>query len=379
METLKIILPALACAGCAYWIFALACIILYRQEAPPARPESQYPPISILKPVKGADRGFGENLKSFCTQDYPEYEVIVGTEDADDQAIQIAGQIGAETGGRVKVVVTGALPGPNRKVSLLEKMAQTARNDLVAVSDGDMRVDETYLKTIAAEYLEGAGMVTSLYRITGPVSAGSALESLAIATDFMPSVMVARVVEGGLSFGFGASMLFSRGALDEAGGWGPIAHYLADDYQLGKRLFDTGRSVRLSRYIMDLVPGREGLGDYLSRQLRWARTYRTSRPKGYLGYGVTHALTYGLAYLLAVPGPLSAALFAAIFVFRYGAAFAVYGKFIRKKSWLKWLVFLPVRDIAGFFVWAVSFAGNKVSWRGRVFKVGKGGIMEDKC
>ena len=377
METLKIIFLLLACAGCAYWILALACIILYRPGGPAVQPSGSSPPISILKPVKGADRGFEENLRSFCAQDYPEYEVVVGAEDEADPAIAVARKIAGEFAGRVKVIVTGALPGPNRKVSLLEKLAQAAKFDMIAMSDGDMRVDKTYLKTIAGEYTGGVGLVTSLYRITNPVSAGSALESLAISTDFIPSVMVARVVEGGLSFGFGASMLFSRVALEEAGGWGPVTQYLADDYQIGKRIFDTGRGVALSAYVMDIVPGKEGIGDYLSRQLRWARTYRTSRPKGYLGYGITHAITFGLAYLLIAPGAVSAGIFAAILVFRFGAALAVYGKFIGEKSRLKWLFLLPIRDVMGFFVWAVSFAGNKVRWRGRVFKVGKGGIMEN--
>src|SRR5208282_4641052 len=117
----------------------------------------------------------------------------------------------------------------NQKVVNLQGLVRESRYPLLAVSDSDMMVDGSYLSRIVAEFRQGKkkGMVTSLYKISSPSSLGSALESLSIALDFIPSVLVARRVEG-ITFGLGASMLLSREALCDIGGLGPVADYLAD-------------------------------------------------------------------------------------------------------------------------------------------------------
>ena len=112
---------------------------------------------------------------------------------------------------------------------------------MLALSDSDMVVDKDYLRRIVAEFQSGGktGIVTSLYKISSPESIGSALESLSIALDFIPSVLVARRLEG-VTFGLGASILVSKEALRDIGGFGALTDYLADDYQLGFRLWKKG-------------------------------------------------------------------------------------------------------------------------------------------
>ncbi len=369
---------ALIVAGGIYNLLALFCVMeFFGRKKDPSNETAPAIPVSILKPLRGMDPGFRENIESFCRQDYPEYEVLLGFGDADDGAIPAAIDI-AKTEKNVRVVISPHKRGVNRKIANLQGLLDEAKYPLIAISDSDMRVGPDYLGRIVNEYLKGeAGMVTSLYKISDPVSIGTALESLTLASDFIPSVLVARRLEG-VTFGLGASMLLSKEAIEEIGGLQAIADYLADDYQIGNRLWKKGHRIVISDCVIEDVAGSMVVSDYLLHQIRWARTYRASRPIGYLGYGITHILPFSLT-LLALRGPEAVALsfLGAVVALRFGLAYMMYARAIRRLKWLKWLFLLPVRDIFGFGIWLSSFAGKKVLWRGRYYLLLKGGKIEE--
>ncbi len=382
-EVVKIFLFACAAGGGSYTLFALFCVLRAgtNRKTPSLPPVKQFfPPVSILKPLKGADYGLKENLASFCSQDYPDYEVLLGVKSEEDGAFGVAREISRMFPERVRLMVGHEDLGANRKVSNLHRLSQSATHDLLAVSDSDMRVGRDYLKAIVSEYLENenTGLVTSLYRITTPTGLGAAFESLTIAMDFIPSVLVAQIVEGGINFGLGASMLFSREKFGQTGGFKAIADHLADDYQVGYRLSRAGHKVVLSKYVMEDMEGPMGFWQYLSHQLRWARTYRVSRPKGYIGYGITHFFVYGLLLSLFWPGTVAFSVLALAFFLRVLAGFAVNRKFISRAGWSFWffcLFLLPLKDIFSFVIWLLSFAGRKVTWRGEKYMVSATGEL----
>ena len=78
------------------------------------------------------------------------------------------------------------------------------------------------------------GLVTCLYRAAAE-SPAARLEALGIATEFAPSVLVARLL-GVAEFALGSTMALRAETLREIGGFEAIAGYLADDYQLGSRI-----------------------------------------------------------------------------------------------------------------------------------------------
>jgi ceramide glucosyltransferase len=372
-----IVLAVLVIAGVIYNLFAIYCVADFF-AARRRRPNSiSQPPVSILKPVKGLEPGFRENLDSFCRQDYPEYEVLIGFV-GDDEAISAARAIADDYPGKVRVVTTMEKIGVNEKVSNLKGLIEAARYSLVAISDSDMRVDAGYLRTIVAEYQsrDRVGLVTSPYRISRPSGAGAAFESLTIALDFVPSVLVARRLEG-ITFGLGASMLLSRDTLREIGGLEPIADYLADDYQLGNRIWQRGYNVLLSDYALEDIVGKMGILQFIIHQVRWVRTYRASRPKGFLGYGVTHLFFFACLFLLLEgPGTAGLVVVSGAAALRIFLAFLSCKLVIRRKDWLKWLPLLPVRDLLAFGIWAWSFAGRRVFWRGAYYQVQPGGKIK---
>jgi ceramide glucosyltransferase len=336
-------------------------------------------PVSIIKPLKGTDSELHENLQSFCTQDYPEYEVLLGFTESTDGAIPVAREIAtSHSDCTVRIVINQKILGVNEKVSNLYGLTEAASYPLIAMSDSDMRVDRYYLQRIVEEYQgnENVGLVTSLYKISNPTSVGAALESLTVALDFIPSVLVARCLEG-VTFGLGASMLLSKKALEDIGGFSVIANYLADDYQMGNRLWRKGYKIILSDYVIEDVVGSMSIAEYLVHQIRWARTYRACRPKGFVGYGITHIIPFSFLFLILHGLTISSlSILSAALVLRFSIAFVLHRKVIRSKQWLRWLVLLPVKDLLSFGIWVWSFLGRSVFWRGKYFKIIKGGKIE---
>ncbi len=378
VEVIKIALIFFVLAGSGY---AILSIFLVFQFFRPKKYDIKlsHVPVSIIKPLRGTDPELRENIQSFCRQDYPKYEVLLGFTESSDSAIIEATEIAESLPDRnIRIVVSSKDIGANRKVSNLQGLLEASKYPLLVVSDSDMRVGEDYLKRIVAEYQsdQRIGLVTCLYKITEPKSLGAAFESLNIALDFIPSVIVARRLEG-ITFGLGASMIVSKEALEGIGGFPALAEHLADDYQLGNRLWKKGFKIVLSDYVIEDVVGRMSLSEHITHQLRWARTNRASRPKGFLGYGITHVLPFSvLVVIVQGHDPLSLSILGFATLVRLILAIVILQKVVRKGKWIKWLILLPAKDFLSFGIWIWSFLGTKVSWRGERYEILKGGRIK---
>jgi len=375
VDAIRVILIFVVLAGVGYAFLSIFSILRFFSAEKDATGLAPVP-VSIIKPLKGSDPELYDNILSFCNQDYPQYEVLFGIADPGDEAVAEAERIISSLPGRdIRIVISDREIGANKKVSNLQGLLESAKYPLLAVSDSDMRVEPDYLRAIVSEYQggEGTGLVTCLYKISDPKSIGAAFESLDIAIDFLPSVVVAGRLEG-ITFGLGASMLLSRSDLESVGGFAGIADYIADDYQLGNRLWEKGAKIVLSCYVIEDVAGRMSLRDHITHQLRWARTIRASRPLGMLGYGITHVLPFSIL-LVAISGgdALSLSMLGIAFIARLGLSFVIFKKVIRHGRWLRWLVLLPVKDCLSFVIWISGFLGTRVSWRGETYRILKGG------
>ena len=233
-----------AILGCitsfAYYLFCLWSAHAFVRKRNPSQIGStpSLPPISVLKPLKGTDPEMYESFRSHCLQDYPEYEVIFGVSDAADPAAGIVEQLQQEFPHRtIRLVVCQQRLGPNMKVSNLEQMVPAARFPFLIVNDSDIRVESDYLRRVVAPLAAGdVGMVTCLYRGVAAATLGSKLEAIGISTDFCPGVLVAQQLEQGLHFGLGSTLAFRREDLQRIGGFKALVDFLADDYELGRRI-----------------------------------------------------------------------------------------------------------------------------------------------
>jgi len=342
-------------------------------------PTQFLPPVSILKPLKGTDPDIYESFRSHCLQDYPEYEIIFGVSDPADPAVASVQQLQREFPDRaIQLVILPNQLGANVKVSNLEQMLPAARHQYLLVNDSDIRVESSYLRRVILPLNEdeGVGMVTCLYRGVAASTIGSQLEGLGISTDFCPGVLVARQLEGGLRFGLGSTLAFRRADLEKIGGFRSIVDFLADDYELGRRIAELGLKVLLSDVIVETHLPAYGLRGFFAHQLRWARGVRDSRTGGYIGLASTYGLMWALVAVIASrAAPWAWAVLGATFLVRLAMALIV-GRFVLEdQQLLRRLWLLPVRDLIAVGVWVASFAGHTVTWRGDRFQLKNGRLI----
>jgi ceramide glucosyltransferase len=336
------------------------------------------PPVSILKPLKGADREMYASFRSHCLQDYPEYEIVFGISESDDPAGDFVRRLQREFPERaISLVVCPKKLGANVKISNLEQMLAAARYENLLVNDSDIRVPSDYLRRVVAPLADArVGMVTCLYRGAAASSAGSRLESLGISTDFIPGVLVARALEGGLHFALGSTMTFRRTDLGRIGGFQSIVDFLADDYELGRRIAGLGLEVRLSDLVVETHLPAYNLDGFLAHQLRWARGVRDARAGGYFGLATTFGLLWGLLTVVFAEGaPWSWLVLGVTVLLRLAVAVSVGGFVLRDRDLWRNMWLLPARDLIAVGIWAASFFGHSVTWRGDRFQL-KDGRLE---
>ena len=367
-----------ALASVAYYALCMwsALAFLRQREAGSQEHASEsLPPVSILKPLKGTDPQMYESFRSHCMQDYPQYEIIFGVSEADDPAIPLVERLKAEFPERaIRLVFCGKSLGANTKVSNLAQILPETRYEHLIVNDSDIRVEPDYLRSVVAPLASPKiGLVTCLYRGVAARTFASRLESLSISTDFCAGVLVARQIEGGVRFGLGSTLAFRRRELAAVGGFEGIADYLADDYEIGRRIRELGREVKLSSTVVETFLPAYSLRQAFQHQLRWARTIRASRRWGYAGLVVTFGIPWALLAVICSWGSAWVwLLLGVVVVMRAGASLVVGQKALGDRQVAHWLWLIPVRDFLGLSVWLAGLAGRRIVWRGDWFELRKG-------
>ena len=325
-------------------------------------------PISILKPVYGRDPGFYQAIRSHAVQQYLEFEILFGVHSPDDPASADVRRLIAEFPALPIRLIVCSSTTPNPKAGILADLTREARYPLLIVNDSDITVPAGYLQDVTAPLSDPSiGLVTCLYRAEAH-DWPSRFEALAVATEFAPSTMVAPWF-GVSEFGLGSTLAFRKADLERIGGFPAIADYLADDYQLGRKLHSLGLRNLISHVV---VSTRISAGSWRSawkHQLRWSRTIRLSRGGGYAGLPVTFATLWAL--VAGVLGHWPAAL--GLLGIRLAMALACGGLVLKSTDVWKYCYLIPVRDLAGVAVWAAGLFGNTVEWRGRRLRLDRDG------
>jgi len=359
------------------WVYCVLTAIAARRYlavSPPA--PTALPPISVLKPLCGQDDRLEENLRSFFTQDYPDYEILFAVHELADPAVAVVEKVRREfpQAPRVQLVETGEPTVPNAKAHSLARLVARAQNDILVMSDSDVYVPRDLLRRIAAEFQERTvGVVTCPYRAVPGQGFWSRLEAIGMNTEFLAGVLVAWLV-GEMDFALGPTLAARREVIDALGGFAELGHYLAEDFVIGNRAPELGHRVVLSSCVIEHRIGSQTFKGSLRHRLRWARSTRRSRPAGYWGEVFTNPLP--LALLLWLVAPKLWPLVAVTGLFRTLAAWSAAGWVLhdpltRRRWWL-----IPIQDLISFLVWVAGFFGNTIDWRGRRYKLLRDGRFQ---
>jgi ceramide glucosyltransferase len=331
-------------------------------------------PVTILKPLCGAEPETYECLRSFCEQTHPRYEVIFGVSDPADPAVPIVQRLQQQFPALDLVLsVDRRRHGSNPKVSNLINMLTLARHDVLVIADSDVRVEPNYLADLIPPLLdEGVGIVTCCYRGVPRPGIWSLLGSMYINEWFMPSVRVA-ALSGYRSFAFGATIAIRRDTLARIGGFGAICNQLADDYRLGELTRMQGLRTVLSTVEVDTLVRERTAADLIAHELRWRRTIRNLSPYGYAFSFVTLGLPVTALQLFLTRGSTAAAVIFGI------ASLSSALKHLqgRTPNRTRLLIFLvPFRDLLHFALWIWSFTTRRVQWRAGRFLLRRDGAAQ---
>jgi ceramide glucosyltransferase len=342
------------------------------------------PPLTLLKPLHGADPGLESYLETFFTQDYPEYEILFCARTPNDEGLETARRVAARHPQiPVQFLSTGGDPDYiNAKVASMELMEAHAAHEILVISDSDVRVAPNYLRAVALPFAdERVGGMCCLYRgVAAEGGVWARLEAVGMSVEMSSGVLAARQMEG-MQFTLGPTMAFRRDTIRLMGGFKVTADYCADDFILGNETYKLGQTVVLSHHAIDHMVLHSGLIGSLKHQVRWMKSTRFSRPRGHFGTALTFSVPFGLLAWVAAAGLLhpwwGLALFGWSVATRWALAIAAGRMVVRDPSWFGLLVLYPVRDLMGFGFWAASYLGNRILWRGRVFELLDGGKMRE--
>ena len=347
-----------------------------------ARPAVYAPPVSLLKPLHGAELDLRANLISFFEQDYPgEFEILFCARSLDDRGLAAAREVAAcYPGVKVRVLEVVGASYVNAKVSSMERMAAVAAHDLFIISDSDVRVTPSYIREVASDFADPqVGAVTCLYRGVAEQGAWAKLEAAGMSVEMTSGVMAANLVES-MQFLLGPTMAVRRTAVERMGGFARLGPYCSDDYLLGKWIAALGYKVVLSSHVIDHIVLNLSLRTSMKHQIRWMTSTRFSRPKGHFGTGLTFSVPFGLLALVVGLAGGHAVLGAGMLLYsvllRMLMALLVAGSVVQDPALARTVFLYPLRDLMGFVFWALSYTGGTIVWRGRVYRLGEDGIME---
>src|SRR5258706_1050032 len=356
----------LGLAGIAYLILALRSVRNFRERSG-AVPDWQ-PRVSILKPVYGATPQLYECLRSFCEQDWPEFEVIFGAHTGDDPAVEVVRRLIAEFPDRqLHLVVNDRLCGPNRKASNLANIYQVAKHDILILADSDVRVGRDCIAAMVAPFAEAkVGAATCVYKgwpVNGDVANFGALHI----NDWMiPSILV-DVDLRGIEFVFSATSCVRREALDDIGGFEHLSQGLAEDFAMGWLVTREGWRVVLCPYACCTVVAEREFLALLRREVRWQRAERACRPVDHFMSLVTHPLPLLLVLLLPYPTLGGLVIVGSEIALRIALHYEVRRRLSVATAPQPWLVAL--RQCVCFVAWAASLIGDRMRWGKETFAI----------
>jgi ceramide glucosyltransferase len=357
-----------------FLFLTLAGALRFFREARAARRHEgriqKFSAVTLLKPVHGLEAQLRENIESFFNQDYPEFEIIFGADTADDAALAVVREVSArypKVPCRI-VVSDGPDAFANRTAYCFYRTAEFAQHEILVTSDSDVEVTPDYLRAVVAPFVDtDVAMLTCVYRGKNAAGFWSGLTAIGMSVEMTAGVLVANMLEGGVKFGLGPTIVVKKDALEHIGGFKALGEYMSNDFVLGNRIAEAGYKTVLSEYAVSHVVNQANFRKMWDNQLRWAKSTRYSRPAGHLGSGLIFAVPYGLLGLfagLALGKPvLGIALFVASLVNRVLESWLVGWLVVRDPVALKQFWLYPLRDLLGFAIWVMSYGTSPAVWR----------------
>ncbi len=365
--------------GSLYSVVCLVCVLIFRAQrmVPQETPTGGWPPVTILKPVHGLEKNLEENLRSTCRQDYPQYQVVLSVQHEHDPAIPLLKKLQCEFGPElVTVAVENRHAGSNGKINNLIGGLAHARHDVLVISDSDVRLRPDYLKTIVAPLSDPqVGYVCTLYKAVHAQTWFEKMELLTINAELTPNMAFA-LVSGAAKFCLGASTAVRRSTLEEIGGLPSLADYLVEDYEMGRRIWISGKRMVVLPYFVETVVDLKTPIAWWNHLVYWDQNNRAARPGALFSTIILRSVPFAVLFALSTLGSRLGLLVMACTI---GVRLAVAGVIMRwgldDREGVRALWLVPFRDLAALGSWILAFTKRTTVWRDKEFVLTKDGRL----
>ncbi len=336
-----------------------------------------FPPVSILKPVRGLDPDVYENFASFCRQDYPCYELVFCVGTSGDPVLPVIEKLQRDFPERsIRVLFGSGRAASNDKVAKLARLASEARYEYLVINDSDVRVRPDYLRSVVAPLANPKiGAVTCFYVSTGEKTFVENLQTVGMISDFYAGLLVAKQLDG-MKFALGPTIATTRTRLEEFGGYQTIENRPADDLLVGRLIAEQGYEIELLSYTIETVADYQSMRELFHKRLRWLVVMRHMRRWGHLGLIFTLGLPWSIAAAVVAPSLLVASTYLGIYLALRLALTWIIGVWGLKQSTLwKLMPLVVLWDALALAMWLASFARKTVRWRGGDYYIRDGMLV----
>ena len=357
--------------GSVYALLSMWTVFRFRSttRAVATRPFTEWPPVTILKPVCGLEKHLRANLRSTCIQEYPAFQVVFSVQRPDDPAIPLLEDIQREFGAeRVTVAIEAYDAGPNGKINNLIGGFKHARHEILVISDSDVQLRPDYLKTIVAPLADPhVGYVCTLYKAIGAETWFEKLELLTINAELTPNMTFA-LVTGAAQFCLGASTAVRRSMLQQIGGLESLADYLVEDFEMGRRIWSMGQRPVILPYVVDTVVDLKTPSQWWNHLVYWDQNNRAACPTCLFGTIIIRPVPFACLFAISTLGSrLGLMVLASALAIRLVTATAVMGWGLKDAEGLRSVALVPLRDLAALASWVLAFTKRTTIWRGEAF------------
>jgi cellulose synthase/poly-beta-1,6-N-acetylglucosamine synthase-like glycosyltransferase len=273
-----------------------------------AREYPTFTPIAtVIVPIRGLDQGLQENIAAMFSQNYPAYEVIFVSDDAEDPAWAIVERARLDfkgpSGPTMRTVVAGPAVDRGQKVhnlSVVTSAIDRASEVLVFV-DSDARPADDWLKSLVAPLKDETLGATTGYRWFVPVRGGVFSHLRAVWNAAIASALGADEQK---NFCWGGSTAIRRSTFESC----KVIEYwrgtVSDDFAMTRALRASQRTIRFVPQC--LTPSFEAcsfreLVEFTTRQMKITRAYAPHLWKPVLLGSTIFVLVFfgGLGFVLA--------------------------------------------------------------------------------
>ena len=333
--------------------------------------------MSILKPLCGLDDGLQQNLESFTTLAYDDYEVLLGVASLWDPAYPVARRLAELHPTRIRVEVQHGEPGLNPKVNQLITLAAQARGEVLVVSDSNVRVHADYLDSIASALDdESVGLVTHPIAGVGELTLGALLDNAHMSSIVGPGMVAAREVAGKWLV-VGKSMAMRSSDLRAVGGFEAVKDVLAEDHVMGQLVEGTldKRVAVAHSAVYSVVQTRSMLG-FMARYARWGTIqHRSVGLIPYLGLALLNPIPFALLALCVAPRPLTLLCVLTCVLAKAELELCARRCLATSPPVLLTLVATVLKDVLVTLTWLHGLVRSEVVWRGHRLSVHDGTVL----